>query len=135
MFHACLMVMSMQISAVWAVGLAEGASHVNWRRILNIVCWWIGSLIPVFLVAAAMVAQGMLPCPFARASPQGVRQTASWSPYTTCSDSATASSWRNKRLVMKIGLFLRCQLADMHLLLAYQSSCCTIMHLTQIALL
>ena len=49
-----------QISAVWAVGLAEGLSHVNWRKVLTIVLWWIGSLIPVFLAAAAVLAQGTL---------------------------------------------------------------------------
>ena len=58
--------MRVQISAVWAVGLAEGASHVNWRKILTIVCWWLGSLIPVFLAAAALLAQGTLLCTFAR---------------------------------------------------------------------
>ena len=73
--HAYLMIppmMNMQISAVWAVGLAEGASHVNWRKIFTILCWWVGSLVPVSLAAAALVAQGMLSCPSARASLQGI---------------------------------------------------------------
>ena len=48
----------MQISAVWAVGLAEGVSHVNWRKVLTIVGWGVGSLIPILLAAAALLAQG-----------------------------------------------------------------------------
>ena len=49
---------SVQIAAVWAVGLAEGLTHVNWRKVLIIVAWWVGSLVPVFVAAAALLAQG-----------------------------------------------------------------------------
>ena len=80
MLHAWLMApdtMIVQISAVWAVGLAEGASHVNWRKIFTIACWWAGSLIPVFLVTAALLAQGMLLCTFAKSLIQGIGQAAS----------------------------------------------------------
>ena len=62
--------MNVQISAVWAVGLAEGASHVNWRKILTILCWWVGSLIPIFLAAAALLAQGMNAVAFCKSFPQ-----------------------------------------------------------------
>lgn len=49
----------LQISAVVAIGLAEGLSHVNLRKVYIITWWWVGSLVPVCLITAALMAQGM----------------------------------------------------------------------------
>lgn len=63
--------MILQISGVWASGLAEGASHVNWRKVAIISFWFFGSIIPIFLATAALLAQGMGLCPVAEAVLQG----------------------------------------------------------------
>ena len=47
-----------QISAVVAIGVAEGLSHVNLRKVYVITWWWIGSLFPICLITAALMAQG-----------------------------------------------------------------------------
>ena len=49
-----------QISAVVAIGVAEGISHVNWQKVRVITAWWTGSLAPICLFTAALVAQGKL---------------------------------------------------------------------------
>lgn len=49
----------LQISAVVAIGWAEGLSHVNLRKVYIITWWWFGSLIPICLITAALMAQGM----------------------------------------------------------------------------
>ena len=49
----------LQISAVVAIGWAEGLSHVNLRKVYIITWWWIGSLVPICLITAALMAQGM----------------------------------------------------------------------------
>ncbi len=49
----------LQISAVVAIGWAEGLSHVNLRKVYVITWWWIGSLMPICLITAALMAQGM----------------------------------------------------------------------------
>ncbi len=49
----------LQISAVVAFGWAEGLSHVNVCKVYIITWWWIGSLIPICLTTAALMAQGM----------------------------------------------------------------------------
>lgn len=59
--------MILQISAVWALGLAEGASHVNWRKMAIMILWFFGSIIPIFLTTAALLAQGMALCPVTEA--------------------------------------------------------------------
>ena len=48
----------MQITAVVAVGVAEGLSHVNLRKVYVITLWWFGSIIPICLITAALMAQG-----------------------------------------------------------------------------
>lgn len=42
-----------------AIGWAEGLSHVNVRKVYIITWWWIGSLVPICLITAALMAQGM----------------------------------------------------------------------------
>ena len=42
-----------------AIGWAEGLSHVNLRKVYIITWWWFGSLIPICLITAALMAQGM----------------------------------------------------------------------------
>ncbi|DBB04960.1 TPA: hypothetical protein ACH3X3_010239 [Trebouxia sp. C0006] len=49
------------ISAVVAIGWAEGLSHVNLRKVYIITWWWFGSLIPICLITAALMAQGVYP--------------------------------------------------------------------------
>jgi len=44
---------------VVAIGWAEGLSHVNLRKVYIITWWWFGSLIPICLITAALMAQGM----------------------------------------------------------------------------
>ncbi|DBA83573.1 TPA: hypothetical protein ACH3X2_006488 [Trebouxia sp. C0005] len=63
------------ISAVVAIGLAEGLSHVNLRKVYIITWWWVGSLVPVCLITAALMAQGVYP-PSA-SSPTELSQTES----------------------------------------------------------
>ena len=48
----------MQITAVVAIGWAEGLSHVNLRKVYIITLWWFGSIIPICLITAALMAQG-----------------------------------------------------------------------------
>lgn len=50
----------MQIIAVVALGLVEGTSRVNWRKVAHILGWWLGTLVPLYLVTAALFAQGDL---------------------------------------------------------------------------
>ena len=38
----------LQVSAIMAVGLMEGATHVNWRKFWAIVAWWYLGCVPVF---------------------------------------------------------------------------------------
>ena len=47
-----------QVSAVIAVGLVEGTSHVNWRVLNKIVLWWIVGFCLVMLTTSLLVAQG-----------------------------------------------------------------------------
>lgn len=49
----------LQISAVTAVGLAEGSSHVHWRRVRHILGWWFFGFFLVLCFSAALVAQGV----------------------------------------------------------------------------
>ena len=42
------------------VGMAEGVTHVHWRRVLNISVWVVLSLVPVCLLSAVCLAQGQL---------------------------------------------------------------------------
>ena len=49
----------LQISAVVTTGVAEGLSHVNLRKVYVITWWWVGSLVPICLITAALMAQGM----------------------------------------------------------------------------
>ncbi|DBA79747.1 hypothetical protein WJX77_003194 [Trebouxia sp. C0004] len=51
------------ISAVMAIGLAEGLSHVNLRKVYVITWWWVGSLIPICLITMTLMAQGVYPPP------------------------------------------------------------------------
>lgn len=48
----------LQISAVVAIGVVEGLSHVNLRKVYIITWWWAGSLVPICLITAALMAQG-----------------------------------------------------------------------------
>lgn len=47
-----------QISAIVAVGIVEGMSHVNWRLYIKMMLWWYLGCIPVFLVTALFNWQG-----------------------------------------------------------------------------
>ena len=49
----------MQITAVVAVGLVEGTTHVNWPKVGQILSWWFGTLIPLFLITALLFLQGI----------------------------------------------------------------------------
>lgn len=48
----------MQVTAVCSVGLAEGSSHVNWRKVRYTVVWWAAGFAIVMVSTAALVAQG-----------------------------------------------------------------------------
>ena len=50
---------TVQITAVVAVGLVEGTTHVNWPKVSQILKWWVLSVIPVFLATAAFFGQGI----------------------------------------------------------------------------
>lgn len=50
----------MQMSTVMAVGLAEGSSHVHWRKVRQILGWWFFGFFLVLCFSAALVAQGAL---------------------------------------------------------------------------
>ena len=50
--------MVLQVSAVTAVGVAEGTSHVNWRMLARILLWWITGFVIVLLATSVLVAQG-----------------------------------------------------------------------------
>ena len=41
-------------------GMAEGVTHVHWRRVLQIIIWVTLSLVPVCLLSAVCLAQGQL---------------------------------------------------------------------------
>ena len=50
--------MSLQVSAVAAVGIAEGTSHVNWRLLAKILLWWIVGFCLTVVTTSALIAQG-----------------------------------------------------------------------------
>ena len=52
-------ILELQVTAVVAVGLVEGTTHVNWAKVKQILGWWIATLIPLFLITAALFGQGM----------------------------------------------------------------------------
>lgn len=54
--------MSVQVSAVTAVGIAEGTSHVNWRLLAKILMWWIVGFCLTMLSTSALIAQGEVFC-------------------------------------------------------------------------
>ena len=49
----------LQTSAVTAVGLAEGSSHVHWRKFRQILGWWFAGFFLVLGFSAALAAQGL----------------------------------------------------------------------------
>lgn len=50
--------LSVQMTAVVAVGLVEGTTHVNWPKVGQILKWWLGTLIPLSLITALLFGQG-----------------------------------------------------------------------------
>ena len=50
--------MLMQVSAVAAVGIAEGVSHVNWRLLAKILLWWVAGFCLTMVATSALIAQG-----------------------------------------------------------------------------
>ena len=46
------------MTAVVAVGLVEGTTHVNWPKVGQILKWWLGTLIPLVLITALLFGQG-----------------------------------------------------------------------------
>lgn len=48
----------LQITAVVAIGLVKGISHVNWPKVAQILGWWFLTTVPVFLATAAFFQQG-----------------------------------------------------------------------------
>ena len=48
----------MQVSAVAAVGIAEGVSHVNWRLLAKILLWWVAGFCLTMIATSALIAQG-----------------------------------------------------------------------------
>lgn len=50
----------MQLTAVLAVGLAEGSSHCNGRQVRYTIVWWAVSFAVVMLSTSILVAQGTL---------------------------------------------------------------------------
>ncbi len=48
----------MQVSAVAAVGIAEGVSHVNWRVLAKILLWWVAGFCLTMVATSALIAQG-----------------------------------------------------------------------------
>lgn len=53
-----LLLLLVQVSAVTAVGLVEGTSHINWRVLNKILLWWIVGFCLVMLTTSLLVAQG-----------------------------------------------------------------------------
>ena len=49
---------ALQIAAVTTIGLVEGSSHVNWRKLMTHVTWWFFGFFCVLLATAALAAQG-----------------------------------------------------------------------------
>ena len=49
-----------QVSAVTAVGLVEGSSHVNWKMLFSMLLWWTVGFALVMVCTSALVAQGHL---------------------------------------------------------------------------
>lgn len=49
---------ALQFSAVSAVGLAEGSSHINWKLLGKTWLWWIAGYGLVLLFTSLLVAQG-----------------------------------------------------------------------------
>ena len=47
-----------QVSAVIAVGLVEGFSHVNWKMFFQLLWWWVLGFLAVVLSTTVLVAQG-----------------------------------------------------------------------------
>ena len=50
-----------QVSAVSAMGFAEGPSHTNWKKVASIVLWWFVGFFCVLGATYALLAQGV-PC-------------------------------------------------------------------------
>jgi len=48
----------MQVSAVAAVGIAEGVSHVNWGLLAKILLWWLAGFCLTMVATSALIAQG-----------------------------------------------------------------------------
>ena len=46
-----------------AVGLTEGATHVNWKKFWAIVAWWYLGCLPVFALTAFFNWQGAVKLP------------------------------------------------------------------------
>ncbi|KAL3134299.1 hypothetical protein ABBQ38_006561 [Trebouxia sp. C0009 RCD-2024] len=49
----------LQVAAVAAVGVAEGSSHLHWKKLFQILYWPFFGFITVLFFTAAFVAQGM----------------------------------------------------------------------------
>ncbi|KAL0049121.1 hypothetical protein WJX82_007032 [Trebouxia sp. C0006] len=47
------------VSAVAAVGIAEGVSHVNWRLLAKILLWWVAGFCLTMVATSALIAQGI----------------------------------------------------------------------------
>ncbi|DBA68444.1 TPA: hypothetical protein ACH3X2_013739 [Trebouxia sp. C0005] len=47
------------VSAVAAVGIAEGVSHVNWRLLAKILLWWVAGFCLTMGATSALFAQGI----------------------------------------------------------------------------
>ncbi|DBA95223.1 TPA: Na+/Pi symporter, variant 2 [Trebouxia sp. C0006] len=45
------------VSAVAAVGIAEGVSHVNWRLLAKILLWWVAGFCLTMVATSALIAQ------------------------------------------------------------------------------
>ena len=46
------------MTAVLSVGLAEGSSHVNWKKVRYTIVWWAVGFGVVMLCTSVLVAQG-----------------------------------------------------------------------------
>lgn len=57
---SCNALPAAQTAAVAAVGLAEGSSHVNWKKLRDMLVWWILGFTAVMLSTWGLVAQGDL---------------------------------------------------------------------------
>ena len=53
---------AIQVSALVAIGMVEGFSHVNWSMVTRLLKWWVMGFALVVLCTAALVAQGAHPC-------------------------------------------------------------------------